>query len=318
MSQQRVTVVVNPAAGGGAMRARLEGLSGELRRHIPGVEIALTRGPGDGSRVACEAAAGGTDAVVAVGGDGSLSDVVDGVIRSGRAGSTHVGVLPGGTGGDFRRLLAADLGVERLAAALRTADSTRIDAGRVEYVHDDGTPGRSRHFINITSFGISGLVDRYVNASRKRLGGKLTYLTASLRALTTYRSTVVALRIDGRDVGEVDATTVAVCNGQFFGGSMHIAPAARLDDGLLDLIVVPWEPPHRSLRTLSRVYSGRHLDGKSALANWQGKRIEVTPRSGDPALVDIDGESPGRAPLVIEVMPAQIAMLAVRKGIATT
>jgi len=137
-----------------------------------------------------------------------------------------LGVLPYGTGGDFRKTIGASKELPRGAADLRGRGTRRIDACRLTYIDNQGSQ-RVRHYVNIASFGIGGLVDQLVNTTTKALGGRASFLMATVRATLRYRAQTARLRLDDRPPEDVTLQNIAVANGQFFGGGMHIAPHAQ-------------------------------------------------------------------------------------------
>lgn len=231
-------------------------------------------------------------------------------------GSLTLGVLPAGTGGDFRRVLARSETLDQALAALPTARVDEIDLGRCTYQADDGTTGQ-RWFLNIASCGISGLVCRHANASSKRLGGTLTFYLATLRAMAAYSAAPVRVRIDGELVGEHRITSLQACNARYAGGGMMFAPNALLDDGQLDLVILVDPGILKTLAMTGDIYKGTHGRHPHVISR-RGARIEV--EALDPALpawVDIDGEAPGRAPVVYEVAPRSIRLRGARPELLT-
>jgi diacylglycerol kinase family enzyme len=218
-----------------------------------------------------------------------------------------LGVLCFGTGGDFRRTIGAAKALAEGAAQLRGRETTTIDAGRLRYVDHDGQP-RLRHFANIASFGLSGLVDRYVNESSKRLGGRLTFALATIKALRRFEPQRVRLTVDDQPPVEVAIQTVAVANGQYFGGGMQIAPQARLDDGLFDVVILePFSMKEMLLRG-TRVYKGTHLE-LEYVSLTRGRRVTATPLDANTrVLLDVDGETPGCLPASFELLPAALRL----------
>jgi len=193
---------------------------------------------GEATDIARDAARGGERMVVAVGGDGTASEVVDGLAGAGRVVEPELlfGCIPHGTGGDLRRSLGWPGLPEEAARALAVGITVTCDLGFVTYTAHDGST-QARHFVNVSSFGVSGCVVRELQRSGRLLGGKLTYTLASAKALFRFRDQPVRWRADGGDWVEEPITAMAICNGRFFGAGMMVAPAARMDDGLLDLTV---------------------------------------------------------------------------------
>ena len=232
-----MVVIVNPQSQNGQLGRRWTQLAADLRRAVGAFDDVLTRQAGDATELARQAIDNGADMVVAIGGDGTINEVANGFFRDGRPINRDAvfGVLPYGTGGDFRKTVSLPKDIYEAGRILVEGHKKRIDAGRIDFV-DDGGKQATRMFVNIASFGISGLVDNYVNKTTKALGGKVSFLLATARAALEYQNRRVRLVFDGDESGAVTRTvlSVAVANGRYFGGGMFIAPEAELDDGQLD------------------------------------------------------------------------------------
>lgn len=302
-------LVANPAAAGGRVGRRWGRIEARLLETLGPVRCVRTRAPGDATRLAREAAAQGADAVLALGGDGTLGAVAAGLADT----ATALGVLPVGSGGDLRRSLPAARDLWSAAAALPGAEARPIDLGRFTASNDAGAPVTGT-FLNMASCGVSGLVDRLVNASSKPLGGTVAFAWATLRAHRRYRPSTVRLTLDGADRGVHSVATVIAANGRYAGGGMCFAPEAALDDGLLDFVVLPHRPLLASLPLLVGLYRGTHVRRADVLT-MRGRRLEVTPLDDDaPAWLDVDGEAPGRAPATFEVRPGALRLLTPAAG----
>lgn len=298
--------IVNPASGAGQTRARFFRMEPDLRRMFCGMDVVFTEGPLHAMRIALDAAKRGeTDLLVVFGGDGTLNEVVSGLLSGEGTGRPVLAVLPGGTGGDFRRLLGLTGDLDRLKRYLVSGRPTAVDAGNLDYVAHDGTVA-TRYFLNIASAGISGLVDRYVNSTTKVFGGRISFLVGTLRGMFRYKNVFMRVLVDGRCFHEGPAAVVAVANGRFFGGGMMVAPKATLDDGLLDVVVLGDLSKVRFLGLSRFIYSGRHL-GQPGITTTRGREVVVT--AGGEALIDLDGEQVGRLPMTARVRPGAVRLL---------
>ena len=298
----KVRVIVNPRADGGRVQKRWNELQPELTRRLGDVSFAFTSGPHDSDTQVDAALQDGCDTIIAMGGDGTLGAVASAVSY---AGATF-GILPAGTGGDFRRQFSWGSNALTAAAALPGLQPVPTDMGRVQCIDDAGNPWEGR-FLNLASAGVSGLVDRYVNRSRRLLGGSLTFAVATVRAISAFTPMRVQLTLDGHDLGEFPSSTVIVANGQFAGGGMRFAPRAILDDGLLDVVVLPPAGLWQTLANARSLYRGSHVDRKDV--NWfRGRRLQLNPLQGD-SWIDIDGEAPGQGPATFSVQPGALRML---------
>jgi YegS/Rv2252/BmrU family lipid kinase len=308
-------VVVNPKSQNGALGRRWPDLAKVLHREMGAFESVMTQGPGDATRLAREALAAGTDVVVAVGGDGTIHEVVNGFFdadeRPVRPGAA-LGVVPFGTGGDFRKTLKLPRELADAGKLIARGHRQTIDVGSLHYRAGSARgPEARRMFINVASFGIGGLVDQIVNTSSKALGGRMAFLLGTARAALRYKNQRVRLVFDGDEDQFVEITmnNVIVANGQYFGGGMHIAPEARLDDGLFDVVTLGDLTPMDFLKDGHRVYRGAHI-GMNKVSFRHARRVDARPVDPDEdVLLDVDGEAPGALPARFTLLPRAIDLL---------
>ena len=305
----RTALVVNPLSGGRrADRLRTE-LAAAFREVAPGGVVRETREQGGAEALVRECLEEGFGCVAVAGGDGTLNEAVNGYLEpidpgdgdpSPRAVNPDacLAVIPMGTGGDFRRTIGLE--PDPLAAlSLLTGDSTRrCDVGHATYVDGSGRTA-SRFFLNVTSFGLSGHVVRYVNSSTHRLPGSLNYFVATLRAFAVYTNTRVRAVIEDAQRCVERSVLVAVANGRFFGGGMEVAPRARLDDGLLDLMLFGDLGLPDFVLQSQKFYSGRVMEVPLIQHHRVRKVFLETVEEGDEMLMDIDGEQLGRLPATL-------------------
>jgi YegS/Rv2252/BmrU family lipid kinase len=304
----RTLVVVNPASRGGATRRQFERLLPRVREVLGACDVEWTRGPRDAERIAREGVRAGVERIVVAGGDGTMSEVATGILAADLGAYAEVGLLPLGTGGDLRRTLGVPADVEAALAAIEAGVRTRLDAGRASYCDRSGREARV-YFVNIASLGISGLTTELVNRAPKAFGGRVSFLVGTLRGIFSYRAAAhpVELRLDGERIHEGPLVLAAAANGRFFGGGMQVAPGARPDDGLFDVVVIPGFGKLRLAAELPRIYRGTHLAVKGVLA-LRGRVLEALPL-GEPPWVEIDGEPLGRLPARFEVLPGALTVV---------
>jgi len=196
-----------------------------------------------------------------------------------------------------------DAQVERIAAG----EARLIDLGKLTFIDHDG--GESvRYFDNIASFGLSGAADMAFNRLRfaKKFGAKFAFLWATYTTVITYRNEPVRIQVDDRFDKVVNVNMAAVCNGQFFGGSMWIAPNAKPDDGLFDVIITHDLSTIDVFRGTKKLYKGKHMD-EDNVTTLRGRKIVASPtREAKEVLLDVDGEAPGRLPATFEILPNAI------------
>lgn len=302
-------IIVNPASAGGATRAAWPGLASELGRHFGPFNCAFTERHGEAAEIAEREARAGRRLVVACGGDGTISEVANGILRSGA--DAELGLLPSGTGGDFRRTLDVPLRAAGAARVLRAGVTRRMDAGRVTFVNEEGAE-ESRYFVNVASFGMGGdVIERVKEGSwlpagaARVLGGKLTFAAAALQTTFQFRKPTVRVRLDEGPESQLVVTNFCVANARFFGGGMKIAPEAKLADGLFDVVAVGDMNPLTILANSYRVYLGAHL-GLREVRHARARRVHARPASAEEVKLEIDGELVGRLPAEFEILPGAL------------
>lgn len=289
----KTIVIANPMARHGFVGEHWPELSAKIRDALGPVELQLTASRGDGLRIGREAMAAGARTVISFGGDGTHSEIVDAIMQSELNKEVTMGILHAGTGGDFRRMIPGAEELESACKVVREKPAAPIDIGWVQYVHDDGHT-ESRYFLNITSMGMGGLVDRHVAASKSKSSGKAKYFKAVLRANMQYKPARIRLRIDGKDEGEHEISNICVCNGRWAGGGMMFAPDAHLADGMFDIISIRATSTLRGLPVMAGLYKGTHVRSP-LVSTYRGRHVEVD-MIANTAWMDIDGEAPGVGP----------------------
>jgi diacylglycerol kinase (ATP) len=295
-------VIANPAAGRGR-NAVLPRLVRALNDAGLAHQVEPTRGPEHASELAHQAVTQrGLRYVVAVGGDGTVHEVVNGLVDA-EAGTAHrddivLGVVAGGSGCDFIRTFGLDRSPEVVARHLTGETTMRTDLGRVRLRGPDGQD-RTCVFANIAEAGWGADVTRRANRL-PRLLGPARYLAAIVTATGMMRHVETTVAIDHTSTTE-PITEVVVANGQFFGGGLRVAPRALPDDGVFN--VQTWRAgPADVLRELPRVRVGEHLD-RPDIREWQSRTVQVTADGEDSLLVEADGEVLGHTPATFDVLP---------------
>jgi YegS/Rv2252/BmrU family lipid kinase len=250
--------------------------------------------------LARQAADDGASLLVAVGGDGTVNEIVQGL--AGRDG-VELAVIPRGTGWDFVRTYGIPRRFEDAVAVAREGHAQAIDLGRAHYRAWDGSEAES-YFANIASAGMSGAIAKRANETSKALGGKASYLWATLTVFARWRNDEVQVAVDGEQrTGRMH--DVVVANGRFFGGGMMICPEAEPDDGLLDVLLIGDLTKRDLLLTLPKTYRGRHLPHPKAEL-LRGGAVEVD--SQEPLPIELDGEQPGTTPVRFEIVPQALRL----------
>ncbi|HET6303326.1 MAG TPA: diacylglycerol kinase family protein [Myxococcota bacterium] len=302
----RTLVILNPRSRAGAGARLFARVEASLRDALGALEVERTRGPRDAERIAREGVRAGVERLVVAGGDGTVSEVVAGLLGADLAGYCQIGLLPLGTGGDLARTLAVPTQLDAAVANLAHGTLRVIDAGRAVFTTHDGAPCTS-FFLNVASAGISGLVTELVNRGPKHLGGRISFLVGTLRGIARYRFPPVRVRADGALLHEGPATLVAAGNGRCFGGGMAVAPDARIDDGFLDAVVVPGFSRARLVCELPRIYRGTHI-GVDGVAQCRVRSVALEPLGAEPVWIELDGEPSGRLPARFDALPKAITL----------
>ncbi|WP_054310529.1 diacylglycerol kinase family protein [Mesorhizobium sp. 1M-11] len=309
----KVGIILNPVAGDGQLKHDWAVVAATVERYLGRFEMRETLAEGDAERLAIEFAAEGYDLVIAAGGSGTASEVADGLLQAVREGHdrTALGLLPCGAGTDFARGLNLPDDVDAILKRIADSHVRMMDVGRISYIDDHGALA-SRHFINIASLGLSGHVDRAVNADKRkgRIPAKALFLWRTVTEFLSYRFDDVVVTIDDGEPIEGRIALVAVANGPFFGGGMMIAPDASLDDGQFDIVILRAAGKIALMRDIRLLYTGQHRN-HPAVTIGRGRKVLVEPADGavhNGALVDIDGEAPGRIPAEFEIVPRALKL----------
>lgn len=254
-------MVFNPASGRGRGARRLGTYRRLLEEHLPGVEIGTTDRAGEERQLAERAIESGADVIVAVGGDGTWSNVADRVLASGRT-DVRFGILPNGTGNDFGRGLGFDPSDPRAAVRVLAAGHTRqVDVGRLdtpsapEHAPDRFEP---RHFLNLVGFGFDvAVIDAAAHA--RFLRGALLYKVTALQQLFRFPGVRFGIQAGEGQARHDRHLMLTVSNGAYFGGGFPIAPGARPDDGRLHACRIMDAPALTRLKLFNLAEKGRHV-----------------------------------------------------------
>jgi YegS/Rv2252/BmrU family lipid kinase len=312
----KVHVIANPQSAGGATSKRWDELLATINRAVTPitgkpVEWSLTTGPWDAARLTSQALRDGADQIIAVGGDGTIHECINGFFENARLINPDavLALMPAGTGGDYRRTFGIPTDIEQAADICARGDARSVDLGRISYVADDGSK-ETRYFNNIASFGLSGVVDRAVNKATwpKMLGGKFTFAWCTLWAALRYKPEPVRIKMDERYDEVFNVGTAAVAIGQYFGGGMHMAPMAEPDDGVFDVVIMTDTTLKDLVAGDGDLYKGTHIQSPKVIATRTRTLLALPIDENAEVLIDIDGEAPGRLPASFEILPKAIRL----------
>lgn len=292
---RRIFVIVNPVAGRGRGRRAWTVVGPALRDAGIRYEETFEEEPGQAIPIAEDATRAGYDVIVAVGGDGTVHEVVNGIMRAGVKEQPAVAIIPGGTGNDFAR--AVGIPKDPLAAGrlLLSGARRRVDIGRVN----------ERYFVGISGVGFDAEVAAKVNRWPKWVGGTTVYVAAILSMLVTYSLAPTRIVLDGREE-RLRLFLLAAANTPWYGGGMYMAPHARADDGYLEVITARDLGKLETLGLLPKVFSGAHL-GHRKVAHQAVREVRV--ESDVRLSIHADGETVGQVPAVFRAVPGAIEVI---------
>src|SRR4029078_3118941 len=290
-------VIVNPTSASGVTGSAWPQLGSDLSTHFGAFRNVFTKRVGDAAELAMEAARKGTSFIIACGGDGTISEVANGILSSGK--DAKLGILPSGTGGDFRRTLEIPSRARDAARVLRKGRSVRIDVGRVSYTDENGADA-TRYFVGVASCGMSTKVIERVKAD------EVSFVSALLKTAMRNAPVRLVVQLDDSHERHLVISNLCIANARYFGGGMKIAPDAKLTDGKLDVISIGDLSAMKLFTSAPRLYTGSHLsmpEVSHALAR------KITVRAADRAAevaLEVDGELPGRLPATFQIVPGAI------------
>ena len=304
-------IIVNPASASGATGKAWPGVASVVRQHFGPFEAALTKRAGEAVEIAEREARAGRRFVIACGGDGTVNEVVNGLLRA--ESETELGILPSGTGGDFRRTLDIPRRTADAARALREGETRVMDAGRVTFTNERGVE-ESRFFANVASVGMGGDVIKRLKSreglpagAARLLGGRLSFAAAALQAAVTFEKPLVRVSLDGGAASHITVANFCVANARYFGGGMKIAPNAKLDDGRFDVVAVGDVSALTVLANSYRLYLGTHL-GMQEVRHALARRVSASSADGSVVKLEVDGELAGRLPAEFELLPRALGV----------
>ncbi|MEY2585814.1 MAG: diacylglycerol kinase [Verrucomicrobiota bacterium] len=289
-----ISVILNPSAGSAAGLDDIVTRIGRLR----GAEIRLTSKPGSAARLAKTALRKGRELIIAAGGDGTLNEVINGIGEN--LGDAAVGLIPLGTGNDFARTIGVPADIEEAIDLIRAGETRPVDLVRV-------TSDAVRYFVNVSAGGFSGLVNEKLTAEMKKTWGPLAYLRSAAAALPELRGYQTTLAFDNTESLRIELYNVVVANGRYVAGGTLIAPDASIDDGLLDIVLIPKRPATELAVLAAQVALGTHLSSETIVFRRASK---LTVNSSPGMWFNVDGELVGNEPARFEILSRALRFIA--------
>lgn len=305
----KTAVIVNPKSARGKTGRQWPEVAGVLRARLGELDVRLTERHGHATALARELLDGGYCRIIAAGGDGTISETANGFLRDDRPTNPEacLGILPLGTGGDFRRSLQIpaqlDQAIEIIAAGARVS----IDVGKAEFRDRQGLP-LTRYFVNLLSFGMGGEVAARSRNLFNPLGGPASFLYATAAAFLRYKLKTVRLALDGSPEPLCFRVyNIAVGNGRFHGGGMQACPTAVLNDGIFEVTVIDNMSRFEAVRDFRVLYSD-NIYRHPKVKHLRATRLHA--EADEAVRLEIDGEPLGTLPLEITVLPRLLPVLA--------
>ncbi len=299
----KTRVIVNPESNKGRTKRRWNQIREALKTFLKEFKYEFTEKPFQAIEISRDAIKEGTELIVGVGGDGTINEIANGFYENQRIinPDTVLGIVPSGSGCDLVRSLNIPLNLRKALGVITQAPSSWIDIGRVHYRNHSGEE-EERYFLNVADFGIGGEVVKKVNENRMKRKAS-SYLRCLLSTFFSYKNKRVRIKIDGEELPIEEYLVGTVSNGRIFGKGMKIAPQAKLDDGLFDVVLVKGMKVMEFLRNVWKIYTGSHLS-HPRITLIRGSRIEAYPEEEDKdILIELDGEQLGKLPAAFEVIP---------------
>lgn len=303
----KIVFIVNPQAGNGSTGLNWPYIESLAKDRLGPFEVNMTKRPGDAAMFAKNAAAEKARLLVCVGGDGTLNEVVNGIMTHDESIRSDVtlGFIPNGTGCDFVRTVSIPQDIEQAVDLVVSGSARSIDLGVLVFQDHQGHD-RCRFFHNIASFGLGGEVAQRVNRTTKALGPFVSFMWATLISIFLYGKKRIQISVDNDYKKEIVIWNVAASNGQYHGGGMWVAPDASVCDGLLNVTIIGDLTIPEVFLNLSKLYNGRIYDINKVIT-LTGKKVAAI--SEDRVLLEVDGEQPGMLPIVVKTVPSALKII---------
>lgn len=297
-------VIANPTAGKGSLDRDWEHrICPFLKDTLKFFDFEFTRKQGEATHLTSQALKDGYNLVVAMGGDGTINEVVNGFFEDSRPinPDAALGILPFGSGGDFARSIPLPRDYRLAAKTLVTRTTRPIDLGKVTF---PGAKFPPRYFINIANAGVVASIMQQVNTLSRRIPALARYLTGMVLGFHTYHNVPVLLRLSPQGTHKVILTNLVIANGQYFGKGMRPAPQAKLDDGFFDVVVMKNTTLGRFMLRLPQIYGMKVVIPGDDVEVFRASSVSVdTLEKSSHLPIEMDGETHGEGSAVFTIVP---------------
>lgn len=287
-----ILFIVNPAAGNWKAKKEWANIDNLLKETIKDYQVEFTEYPGHATEIAKKAAAEGYETIVSCGGDGTLNEVINGIVDS----EVKCALIPLGTGSDFGKTI----GVRTVSDSIKVlsgSKSSKVDTASVTF--DD--TGKSRFFMNVLEIGFGAEVMKYVNSHEKF--GRFSFIIGVLSVLRKLKKFKIGTENNGNS--EIDTIEVIVANGRYFGGGMLASPSSSIGDGVLDVHVLRPVSRLTTILRLRNLMNGTYIEKGFSLES-KTKNIHFKEKG---MLVEMDGEVVGETPVKISIKEGSVNFL---------
>lgn len=297
MRNKKWLFIINSTAGRGRTGKKISKIVTSINKHKLDFEIELTKAPKHATKLAKDAVEKGFQNIISVGGDGTLNEVVNGIMLSGKEENVNLGIIPEGGGNDFAANFNLSCHVDKAVDTLQRFNRKKIDVGKIE----------DKYFINALGIGFDARV-AIISNTIKYLNGLPRYLVAVLKALISLKMIEAEIKLDNCKMND-PFLLLSIGNGLSTGGGFLLTPEARVNDGLLDICFISKVNRRRVLSLLPSAIKGQHLKEPEVIIH-QSKKIEI--KTKEPLPIYYDGELPKlNNPLhfVIELLPSKLNLI---------
>ena len=303
----KIFTVVNPVSANGRTGKKWSDIAAYLKNNDIDFVFRKSEYPEHAVAMVRKALKNGYKYIMSVGGDGTANEVVNGFFEKEHLinPKANLIIFSRGTGSDFIKSLGINNSKKEIINIIKNGRKKLIDIGKIEYFNNQNNKAQ-RYFINISDAGIGGETVARVEKGNKLFSGKLTYLFGALQTLAFYKNKHFEVMIDNKKVIKQKASSILIANGSHFAGGMKIAPKAKVDDGLFNLIVLGDLNKFEIITNLYKAYSGKHL-AHPKVDSYQGKDIKIN--SKEEVFLNIDGEAAGKLPANFKLIPKKIGVM---------
>lgn len=298
--------IVNPISGNGRTRKKWLVLEEFLRSKGLVFNVEWTTRPFEATELTRHSIEEGFNNIVSVGGDGTINEIVNGFYKDQIKinNDASLTIVPMGTGSDFSKILEIKGDSQKVFDLMTRGREKTCDIVKTKFISWSGEL-ESRYFINVADVGIGSETVARVNRNSKLLG-KMSFFLACFYTIFTYHNKKINLLVDEQEVYTGEACIVAIGNGSYFGGGMKIVPMAKIDDGLLDIIVLKNLSKATLIYNLASVYKGSHIK-HPMVECFQGSRVKIS--SSEKIYLEMDGETTGTGDVDFEIIPGDMKLI---------